>query len=132
MFNKLGTVLNTLGSLGTGWFGSKLATVDLTAIDLNQLLNWEVGYPLIISISLLLSGLLLRIRDILDKNQKLETESSLRENAQHTNKMLGNRLNDLNQILEAAIENVIKERLPELIRSELQKELRDKSEDART
>lgn len=132
MFNKLGTVLNTLGSLGTGWFGSKLVTIDLTTVDINQLLNWDVGYPLIISISVLFLGLLLRIRDIIDKNQKLEAENRIVKRFQDTNKLLTNRLDDLNQILEATIETVIKKKLPTLIKLELQKELRDKSEGVRT
>jgi len=113
---KLGTVLNTVGSLGVGYYMHKYLDMFTEGFVL------EVHYPLYVSAIILFVGIVLRLRDIVSKKENLEYVNDQCDIQRGDNESLQEevielevKLTEQRRIVEAALEVILQDRLPALI-----------------
>ena len=125
LINKLGTILNTVGSLGIGYYVAKFHLLQyLRAFDLLETSHWV----LLLSFGLVLGiGLTLRLRDLIERKHQEEglskevgwAEEVADQNAEHAND-LQDRLEDTERLLELVVRRVVIDELPPLVEDYLE------------
>ena len=119
LINKLGTAMNTIGSLGVGYYIAKLSilnNIDFTNPNLEQVagaLQPASSFPLAVCLLILAGGLFLRIRDLVSRHQEeVMTEGAL-QMARGDVCELENRICDLQTLLEVTLDDVVGKRVTE-------------------
>ena len=125
LINKLGTAMNTIGSLGVGYYAAKFHLLqDIRAFDILDQTQWVqfAGSVFILGI-----GLVLRIRDLVER--KHETDELKKEadwadevsdqNTERVNE-LQDRLEDTEGLLDTVIRRVVLAELPEIVEDYLE------------
>ena len=125
LINKLGTALNTIGSLGVGYYVAKFHLLqDLRAFEILEGKQWlMIGGSLLV----LTIGLILRIRDLINRKHEEEdlrkevgwAEEVADQNAEHANE-LQDRLEDAEGLLDTVVRRVVMAELPNLVEDYLE------------
>ena len=130
--NKLGTALNTIGSLGVGYYLAKItliSQIDTTTLS-PELLDDANVVRFLGCVIVLMIGLLLRIRDLRDREafdgQLVQTASQI----QHDRDVLQERVDDIEGVFDGVVARVIDEKLNEDL-SDLIRETANQVYDAR-
>lgn len=115
--NKLGTVMNTVGSLGLGYYGGTtgLFTGSFPGFDLMS------HYPLYISCIILAVGLGLRVANIVERDAELKKYQANAQHFQHESSEFEHRLDDMNDSFDAAVDRSILKKLRPMVRDEITK-----------
>lgn len=131
MINKLGTVMNTIGSLGVGWYAAILARTQApfpTNFTDTFENNW---WGLLAFGALLAAGLIIRIKDIRAKARALKDEEQTNALMEQDLHDYEDRLYDAQHLIEGAVAKVVRDTLPEIVAEEVKKQLHDPTDAAR-
>lgn len=109
--NKLGTLLNTVGSLGVGYYLAKFTVFERPLLPILNGLTVEQNLQLLGSIIILAIGLLLRVRDLRDREafdaNLVHDAEVVREIANRAHDRLSNTESILDDLVARAINEKI-------------------------
>lgn len=127
MINKFGTLMNTIGSLGVGWYAAIIvkAGEGIPASVTTVSENW---WGLTAFAAILVLGLALRVKDIRAKHKSIRDEEQTNALMEQDLHDYENRLHDVQSLIEDAVANIVSDKLSEIVTKEVEKQLHNRND----